>query len=361
MDQIYYWMDQVDGWKSLPFDAQEKIKKDLWNVMDTNIPRITEDSMPGSLANIASGRLANIFDFRGPNFMTDAACASALAAIHTARNALLLDQLDIAVSGGTDSVMSTQSFIEFCKIGALTPDGSRPFSEGANGFLMGEGSGILILKRIDDAVRDGDKIYGIIRGIGASSDGKGKGITAPNPQGQLQAIRTAMEDARVDPSTISFVEAHGTSTAVGDVAEVNSLMGIYNGLPQKSIGLTSVKSQIGHLKSAAGAAGIIKALLAIKNKTLPPQINFTAPNPYIEWEKTPFFVITEPMKWDRIEPDLPRRCAVSAFGFGGTNFHVVVEEFDKGVYDAPCSTQGKERGRYGRHPGVSQEAWRGGS
>ena len=334
VDQIFHWMEEIDLWKELPLDAREEIKKGLGGVLDRNLLTITEDSMPGSLPNISSGRLANLFNFMGPNFITDAACASSFAAIYSARNSLLLGQMDVAVSGGTDSMMSTQTFIEFCKIGALTPDGSRPFSEGANGFLMGEGSGIVILKRVEDAVRDGDRIYAIIRGMGASSDGKGKGITAPNPQGQTLAVKVALADARVDPSTISFIEAHGTSTAVGDVAELYSLMEIYEGLPENSVGLTSVKSQIGHLKSAAGAAGIIKAAMAMKNRIIPPQINFKAPNPYYDWEKTPFYVITEPKPWERIRPDIPRRCAVSAFGFGGTNFHLILEEFDRSIFDA---------------------------
>ncbi|MEA3557740.1 MAG: beta-ketoacyl synthase N-terminal-like domain-containing protein, partial [Candidatus Thermoplasmatota archaeon] len=290
--------------------------------------------MPGCLPNIAAGRLANLFNFQGPSFITDAACASSLAAVQTARNALILKQMDIAVSGGTDSIMTPQTYVEFSKIGALTPDGSRPFSEGANGFLMGEGSGVVILKRLDDAVRDGDRIYGVVKGVGASSDGKAKGITAPNPVGQGLAIKAAYEDARIDPSTISFIEAHGTSTAVGDVAELNSLIDTFGGLPKNSIGLTSIKSQIGHLKSAAGAAGMNKALLAIKNRIIPPQINFTGPNPYFEWEKVPFYVVTEAKEWNRIAPDVPRRCAVSAFGFGGTNFHMILEEFDRDIYDA---------------------------
>ncbi|MFW3145617.1 MAG: beta-ketoacyl synthase N-terminal-like domain-containing protein [Thermoplasmatota archaeon] len=334
MDNIYSWMDEVDGWKNLPSDVREKIKEDLWKVMDGNLLPINEDSMPGALPNIASGRLANLFDIKGPNFITDAACASSLSAVHTARNALILKQIDIAVSGGTDSVMTPQSFVEFCKIGALTPDRSRPFAEGANGFLMGEGSGILILKRIEDAVRDGDRIYGLIRGIGASSDGRAKGITAPNPEGQTLALENAYKDAKIDISTIAFVEAHGTSTAVGDVAELNSLDAFFRTAPKGSIGLTSIKSQIGHLKSAAGAAGMIKSLLALYNKVLPPQINFDKPNPYYDWEKSPFFVITEPMEWKRKKSDIPRRCGVSAFGFGGTNFHMILEEFDKDIYDA---------------------------
>ncbi len=333
-EEIHDWMKQTDIWKDIPEDARKKLYLQTRKAVNDNTIDINEDTMPGSLPNVASGRIANIFNFRGPNFITDAACASALAAVFVARNSLNLRQIDAAVSGGLDSLMASHGFVEFCKIGALTPDGSRPFSDGANGFLMGEGGGIVILKRLEDAVDAGDHIYAVIRGIGGSSDGKGKGITAPNPEGQMLSVKRGLEDARVGPETISFIEAHGTSTAVGDVAEMNALAQVFTDLPPASIGLTSVKSQIGHLKSAAGAAGMIKSALAIDNKILPPQINFDKPNHYIDWEKTPFYVITESKEWNRISPDIPRRCGVSAFGFGGTNFHVILEEFDTDIYDA---------------------------
>ena len=333
-EEVHVWMQETEIWKDLPEDARKKLYEQTRERVDLNTIDITEDTMPGSLPNIASGRLSNTFNFRGPNMITDAACASALAAMFVARNSLLLGQIDAALSGGLESLMSSHGFVEFCKIGALTPDGSRPFSDGANGFLMGEGAGIVVLKRLEDAVANGDKIYAVVRGIGGSSDGKGKGITAPNPEGQRLAVQRAMEDADIERETISFIEAHGTSTAVGDVAEVNSLKSIFGGLPRNSIGLTSVKSQIGHLKSAAGVAGVVKAAMAVNEKVLPPQINFEKPNHYIKWEETPFYVITEPKEWNRIAPDIPRRCSVSAFGFGGTNFNVVLEEFDRDIYDA---------------------------
>ncbi|OYT45834.1 hypothetical protein B6U90_02330 [Thermoplasmatales archaeon ex4484_6] len=333
-EEIHDWMKQTEVWSKLPDDVRRSLYEQTRKKLNESLLPITEDTMPGSLPNIASGRIANVFNFRGPNFITDAACASALSAMFSARNSLILGQVDVAVSGGLDSLMACHGFVEFCKIGALTPDGSRPFSDGANGFLMGEGGGILILKRLEDAVEANDTIYAVIRGIGGSSDGKGKGITAPNPEGQKLAVRRALEDANVDPGTISFIEAHGTSTAVGDVAEVNALIEIFGGLPKGSVGLTSVKSQIGHLKSAAGAAGTIKAALAIHHKVLPPQINFDKPNRYIDWDSSPFYVITEPAEWKRIRPDIPRRCSVSAFGFGGANFNVVLEEFDPSIYRA---------------------------
>ncbi|MDG6225399.1 MAG: SDR family NAD(P)-dependent oxidoreductase [Candidatus Thermoplasmatota archaeon] len=333
-EELESWTRSMEDWKAFPEDVRENMLGTIRKALETNVFDIDEDTMPGSLPNISSGRLANMFDLRGPNFITDAACASTIAAIYSSINQLNLNHIDIGVTGGTDSGHNSHVYIEFCKIGALTPDGSRPFSDGANGFLMGEGAGTIVLKRIEDAVRDNDRIYAVIKGIAGSSDGKGKGITAPNPRGQTSSVKKALLDAKVDRSTISFIEAHGTSTIVGDVAELASLQEVFGGLPKGTIGLTSVKSQIGHLKAAAGAPGMIKAALAIHNKVLPPQINFEKPNRYFDWEKSPFYVITKTMEWKRIAQDTPRRCGVSSFGFGGTNFHVVMEEFDPTIYSA---------------------------
>ena len=189
--------------------------------------------MPGELSNIIAGRVANVFNFSGPNFITDAACASSLAALQAATEGLLSGKFDAAVTGGIDHSMSPESYIKFCKIGALSPDGSRPYADGANGFVMGEGAVVFLLKRLADAERDGDKIYAVIRGIGGSSDGKGKGITAPNPLGQQRAIERAWRDAGINPTSVGLIEGHGTSTKVGDVAEVSSLNMVFGSLGMK--------------------------------------------------------------------------------------------------------------------------------
>ncbi len=197
---------------------------------------------------------------------------------------------------------------------------------------MGEGSAIYLLKRLLDAERDGDKIYAVIRGIGGSSDGKGKGITAPNPLGQQRAIERAWKNAQVDPATVGLIEGHGTSTPVGDLAEVNSLSAYFTrfGLNPASVALGSVKSNFGHLKSAAGAAGMLKTALALYHHTLPPSVNFHQPNAKIDFSSLPFYVNTEARPWD-VPQGQVRRAGVSAFGFGGTNFHVVMEEYLPGV------------------------------
>ncbi len=319
---------------SLGLDAS--IKKDL--VADfrsrylENLPDITEDSLPGELANIISGRVANVFNLEGPNFTVDAACASSMAAAMNAMAALRDGSIDYAVTGGVDAAMHPSSFIKFCKVGALSPDGSRPFDESANGFVMGEGAGIMILKRVSDALRDGDRIYGTILEIGSSSDGKGKGITAPNSAGQERAVRACLNASRIDPGSIGLIEAHGTSTRVGDTTELTVLDRLLRaaGIPRASVGIGSVKSQIGHLKAAAGAAGMIKAILSLYHRTLPPTINVRRPNPCIEWESSPLFLLKEALPW-KADNGSVRRAGVSAFGFGGTNFHVVVQEHVPGL------------------------------
>ena len=238
--------------------------------------------------------------------------------------------VDAVIAGGVDRNMGAPIFVKFCKIGALSATGSRPFGDGADGFVMGEGSASFMLKRLSDAERDGDKIYAVIRGVGASSDGKGKGITAPNPVGQILAARRAWENAGLDPATATLVEAHGTSTKVGDVVEVESLNEVFGGAPRHSIGLGSAKGNIGHLKAGAGAAGLLKATMAIHQKVLPPTLNSERPNPNIDFANSPFYLIHEPQAWAQPSQG-PRRAGVSAYGFGGTNFHLVLEEHVPGM------------------------------
>ena len=266
---------------------------------------ITEDSMPGELPNVISGRVANVFNLRGPSFITDAACASSFAACSAAVESLRQGSCDAVLTGGIDHNMAVSSFVKFCKIGALSASGSRPFGRGADGFVMGEGCGVFLLKRLADAERDGDQVYAVIRGLGSSSDGRGKGITAPNPIGQRIAMRRAWEDAGLDPASATLVEAHGTSTKVGDVVEAESLLEIFDGAPRASIALGSVKSNIGHLKAAAGAASMLKTVLALRSKQLPPTVAADPPNPGIDFERSPFFLNHELRPWAEPEVAAP--------------------------------------------------------
>ncbi|MEY3211900.1 MAG: hypothetical protein RIT28_2381 [Pseudomonadota bacterium] len=277
--------------------------------LKSGLKPITEDSMPGELSNVIAGRVANAFDLGGPNFVTDAACASSVAAIQAAVKGLRDGDFDLAVTGGADRTNDAPTFVKFSKIGALSPDHSSPFDATANGFVMGEGAGAVVLKRLSDAERDGDRIYAVILGVGASSDGKGKGITAPNIEGQRRALRRGWAEAGVDPVEADLIECHGTSTTVGDKVEVEALTEIIGGGRRGARGpvrIGSVKSQIGHLKSAAGAASIIKTTLALHHKTLPPSIGYRTPRADLPLGVVPLQVQTVAEPWT-IAPDRRRR------------------------------------------------------
>lgn len=320
-------LDESPSFAALSDSIRRDIMRELHKRITMLLPEITEDSMPGELSNCLAGRVANLFNCRGPNFVTDAACASAMAAITAAAEGLIENDFDVAITGGIDRNMGAPTFVKFCKIGALSATGSRPFADGADGFVMGEGSAVFVMKRLADAERDGDRVYAVLRSIAGSSDGKGKGLTAPNPIGQKLAVRRAWEKAGLSPATVSLIEGHGTSTRVGDLVEVESLKEVLaeSQLPAGSIALGSVKSNIGHLKGAAGAAGLLKTVLALHEKVLPPSVQCEHPNPEIDFAHSPLRVNTELRPWT--VRDGIRRAGLSAFGFGGTNFHAVLEEY----------------------------------
>lgn len=287
-----------------------------------------ENSFPGLLGNVVAGRIANRLDLRGTNCVVDAACASSLGAIHLAMLELASGRTDMVVSGGVDALNDVFMFMCFSKTQALSSTGdTRPFAKDADGTVIGEGLGMVVLKRLADAERDGDRIYSVIRGIGTSSDGRSQSIYAPRASGQTRALRDAYSVSGVDPSTVQLVEAHGTGTKVGDAVEFDALRTVYSETPSDApwCALGSVKSQIGHTKAAAGAAGLIKAALALHHKVLPATIKVTEPNPGLKIEDSPFYLNTQTRPW--LGQDGPRRSSVSAFGFGGSNFHAVLEEY----------------------------------
>jgi len=321
-------LTESSSFAALPESVRRDITRELHQRIAKYLPEITEDSMPGELSNCIAGRIANVFNFHGPNYVTDAACASAMAAISSAVEGLIEHDFDVAISGGIDHNMGASSYVKFCKIGALSATGTRPYAEGADGFVMGEGTAIFILKRLADAERDSDNIYAVLRGMGGSSDGKGKGITAPNPVGQKLCLERAWKNADLSPATATYIEGHGTSTRVGDVVEVQSLAEVLHGanLATNSVALGSVKSNIGHLKGAAGAAGFLKTVLALRDKVLPPSVHCEKPNPDIDFAHSPLYLNTSLKPWTVPDGGV-RRAGVSAFGFGGTNFHAVLEEY----------------------------------
>lgn len=289
-----------------------------------------EASFPGLLGNVVAGRIANRLGLGGTNCVTDAACASSFAAIQMAVNELQLGDSDLVISGGVDTLNDIFMYMCFSKTPALSPSGDcRPFSDQADGTMLGEGLGMVALKRLCDAERDGDRIYAVLCGAGSSSDGRAKSVYAPVPAGQAVALRRAYAQAGFGPDTVELVEAHGTGTKAGDLAEFESLRSVYaqaDAARTQWCALGSVKSQIGHTKAAAGAAGLFKAVMALHHKVLPPTIKADTPNPKLDLPQSPFYLNTSARPWIR-DASHPRRAAVSAFGFGGSNFHLALEEY----------------------------------
>ena len=286
-----------------------------------------ENSFPGLLGNVVAGRISNRLNLQGTNCVVDAACASSLSAIHMAMLELETGRSDMAVAGGADTLNDIFMYMCFSKTPALSPTGdARPFSDKADGTVLGEGVGYLVLKRLADAERDGDRIYSVIRAIGTSSDGRSQSIYAPHAAGQERCLRDAYSRAGVQPSSVSLVEAHGTGTKVGDMTEMTSLGQVFDGAREESgwCAVGSVKSQIGHTKAAAGVAGLMKAALAIYHRTLPPTIKVDVPNPKMDLQRGAFHVSRSARPW-LPAANTPRRAGVSAFGFGGSNYHAVLE------------------------------------
>ena len=289
-----------------------------------------ESSFPGLLGNVVAGRIANRLNLGGTNCVTDAACASSFSALSMAVNELQLGHSDLVISGGVDTLNDIFMFMCFSKTPALSASGDcRPFSAAADGTMLGEGLGMVALKRLDDAERDGDRIYAVVRGIGSSSDGRSKSVYAPVSAGQAEALRRSYQQAGYGPETVELMEAHGTGTKAGDVAEFEGLRMVFDDGQRERrqwCALGSVKSQIGHTKAAAGAAGLFKAVMALHHRVLPPSIKIDAPNPKLGVEGSPFYLNTRARPWIRSSAH-PRRASVSAFGFGGSNFHVTLEEY----------------------------------
>ena len=289
-----------------------------------------ESTFPGLLGNVVAGRIANRLDLGGTNCVTDAACASTFSALSMGVNELYLGDSDMVIVGGVDTMNDIFMFMCFSKTPALSATGDcRPFSDQADGTMLSEGLGMVALKRLEDAERDGDRIYAVINAVGSSSDGRAKSVYAPVPEGQAKALRRAYGQLDFGPEQVELVEAHGTGTKAGDAAEFKGLATAFAETGRQDAqwcALGSVKSQIGHAKAAAGAAGLFKAIMALHHKVLPPTIKVERPNPTLEIETSPFHLSTEARPWVR-DTRFPRRASVSSFGFGGSNFHVAMSEY----------------------------------
>ncbi|HWG25633.1 SDR family oxidoreductase [Actinospica sp.] len=293
--------------------------------LDEQLPRLTEDSFPGVLANVIAGRIANRLDLGGTNYTVDAACASSLAAVDVACKELTAGSSDLVLCGGVDLHNGVNDYLMFSSVHALSSNGrSRTFDADADGIALGEGVACLVLKRLTDAERDGDRVYAVIKGVGGASDGRALGLTAPRPEGQRRALDRAYRNAGISPAAVGLVEAHGTGTVVGDRTELRTLSAVFDdaGAAPGSCVLGSVKSQIGHTKCAAGLAGLIKTAMALHTGVRPPTLHLTKPNPGWDGVSSPFAFHSAARAWPEAPGD--RVAGVSAFGFGGTNFHVVL-------------------------------------
>jgi acyl transferase domain-containing protein len=292
--------------------------------------RIEAHSGTGSMTSIAVGRVSFHFGFRGPSLAVDTACSSSLVAVHLACASLRAGECDLALAGGVNAILSADRSIALSLLRALSPEGRcRTFDARADGFVRGEGCGLVVLKRLAAARAARDRIVAVIRGSAVNQDGRTNGLTAPSGAAQEAVIRRALADAEIAPDRVGYVEAHGTGTPLGDPIEVHA---IHEALrrgraPERPVLVGSVKTNVGHLETAAGIAGLIKAALAVHHGTIPPSLHFETPNPRIDWRSIAVRVAASPTVW---RPDGPRVAGVSSFGFGGTNAHVVLEEAPPG-------------------------------
>jgi acyl transferase domain-containing protein/NADPH:quinone reductase-like Zn-dependent oxidoreductase len=300
---------------------------DYSRLLFENAEAIGPNTTAGGSHSIASGRISFLLDLHGPCLSVDTACSSSLVALHAACQSLRAGECNVALAGGITLHLLPEHYIAMAKLGMLAPDGRcKTFDSKANGFVPGEGCGIVVLKPLVDALKDGDRIYSVIRGTAVNQDGRTNVLTAPNGLAQREVIRAALRNAQIPASSVSYIEAHGTGTALGDPIEVEALAEIVGANSPTSIpcALGAVKSNIGHLEAAAGVAGLIKAALALDREEIPPNLHFSELNHHITLEGTRFYFPTKPMAWPRGAQ--PRFAATSSFGFGGTNAHIVMEE-----------------------------------
>lgn len=291
-------------------------------------------ALTGTASSIIPNRVSYAFDFRGPSVSVDTACSSSLVAVHHAVRALRDGDADLALSGGVNILASPFISTAFGELGVISPTSAiHAFSDEADGFVRGDGAGVLVLKRVADALRDGDTIHAVIRGSAVNSDGHSNGLTAPNPEAQVDVLQRAYRDAGIRPQEVDYVEAHGTGTILGDPIEATALgevLGKGRDITEPTL-LGSIKTNIGHTEAAAGTAGLIKVVLGLQHDIIPPSLHFDAPNRFIDFDAERLEVVEDPREWPQYSG---RRVAgVSGFGFGGTNAHIVLSDFNAADYD----------------------------
>ncbi|WP_342374371.1 polyketide synthase [Myxococcus stipitatus] len=290
------------------------------------LPPIDAQTLPGYLGSLAAARVAHHLDFQGPAMMVESACASSLAAVDIAAHFLHTRECDLVLAGGMYATLGVDAMTQWCSFGGLSQNGSFPFDARADGYVTSEGAAMLALKRLSDAEAAGDRVYAVIRAVAGATDPKSASIWAPSSEGQAQAVRGAVAKAGVSPEDIQYLEGHGTGTPVGDPVEVETYRAVFGcGREGRQVLLGSIKSNLGHLNSGAGAASLLKVALALHHGKVPPNATFATPNPAIPWHELPFRVPTAPERWEPQEQGV-RRAGVTSLGLGGTSFHAVVEE-----------------------------------
>ncbi len=301
-----------------------------------HLSKLKSDSVniTGNSFAIGAGRIAYSLNLKGPAIPIDTACSSSLVSIHIASKALLNNEIDMALAGGVSLYLLPESYVGMCEAGMLSPQGQcKTFDDSANGFVPGEGVGTVVLKRLKDAERDNDFIYGVILGSGINQDGKTNGITAPSVNSQIELEREVYARHNIDPETISYVETHGTGTKLGDPIELEALETVFKEKTSKKnfCALGSVKSNIGHTSGAAGVASVQKVLLSMQHQTLVPTLNVTKENSIFDFKNSPFYISKEKHEWKTDQKGSLRRAAVSSFGYSGTNAHLVIEEYPQKI------------------------------
>ncbi len=303
---------------------------DYWHqLLSRQFTEIDAYLTTGNTHSLASGRLSYHFGFTSASISVDTACSSSLVALHLAIQSLRNQECSMALVGGVNRLVSPQASINLSRSSMLSPDGRcKTFDDSANGFVRSEGCGVVVLKRLSDAIASQDRILAVLKGSAVNQDGRTSGLTAPNSLSQQAVINQALSNAQVEPSQISYIETHGTGTSLGDVIEVQALSQVFRDCVVKQpLVLGAAKTNIGHSEGASGIAGLIKVILALEHGEIPPNLHLNLPNTQVNWQELPFVLPSKPVSWNSQEQ--PRIAGVSAFGFSGTNAHVIISEAPK--------------------------------